>query len=195
MAQTLYGPAVLKTTNDTTPVRLNSRSYTQASGDSIGFQSKPSQTVTTTGTVKGGDISPRVQDGIAAANIIGLHVDTDMKGSSGNVSGDVRVLELEVVSDVSRTGTISGDAALIKGRTNLTPTVSGHVVGIKFGQSEAAGGNWDGVVKAPVQAGFAAKHGGGGASLPADVGWLRVIVTDADGAANPVAYKIALYND
>jgi hypothetical protein len=185
----------INTISDDKQVRINSRAFTQASGDSIGFQSKPNQTVTTTGTVKGGDISPRLQDAIAAANLIGLHVDCDQKGTTGNISGDVRILELEAVTDVTRTSTVAGDVCLIKGRTNHTAAVTGHVVAIKLGQSEAAGGNWDGLAKVPVQASFCAKHTGAGAALPADAGYVTVIVTDADGAANPVVYKLALFNN
>lgn len=48
----------LKTTTDSKPVRINSRNYTQASGDSIGFQATPNQTVTTTGEVFGAQLKP-----------------------------------------------------------------------------------------------------------------------------------------
>lgn len=184
----------LNTLSDDKQVRINSRSYTQATGDTMAFQSKPSQTVTTTGTVKGGDISPRLQDAVAAANLIGLHIDVDQKGTTGNISGQVAVLELEAVTDVTRTSTVSGDCSIIKARTNFTPTVTGHVVFAKLQQSEAAGGNWDGLVKAPVQASFCAKHTNAGATLPTDAGYITVIVTDADGAANPVIYKLGLFN-
>jgi hypothetical protein len=132
---------------DTSPILLNSRSYQQATGDSIGFQSKPSQVITTTGTVKGGDISPRLQSGIAAANLIGLHIDTDMKGTAGgNVSGDVRGVEIELVSDGGSGRTIAGKASAIKLRSNIDATITGVVTCMRVPSGEAAAGQWEGLL-------------------------------------------------
>lgn len=130
---------VLNTTTDSTQVRINSRSFTQATGDSIGFQSKPSQTVTTTGSVFGGQISPRLQSGIAAANIIGLDVNSDLKGTAaGTVSGDVRALNLELVTDDAGTRTISGDVTHIRLRSAFSATtITGNFTAIKIEKPEA----------------------------------------------------------
>ena len=137
---------VLKTESDDKQVRINSRSFTQASGDTMAFQSKPSQTVTTTGSVQGGQISPRLQDAIAAANVIGLHVDIDLKGSSGDVSGALKVLELELV-DAGAGRTITGDVAGATFRSNMGSTISGQCVPLKVFQHETAAGAWDGILK------------------------------------------------
>lgn len=136
----------LNSTSDDKQPRLNSRSFTQATGDSIGFQSKPSQTVTTTGSVQGGQISPRLQDAIAAANVIGLHVDIDLKGTSGDVSGALKVLELELV-DAGAGRTITGDVAGATFRSNMGSTISGQCVPLKVFQHETAAGAWDGILK------------------------------------------------
>jgi len=183
----------LQTVKDDKQVRINSRSYTQASGGSIGFQSKPSQTVTTTGDVIGGEVSPRVQSAIGFGTAKGLHVDFDMKGTGGGNGTNVWVTEIECIAPASSGRTISGDIAFTRYRSGLEGiTVSGHVVPIKVAPHE--GRAWDGLVKVPVNTTLAAKQTGS-AALPANVGWIRVVVTDADGAANPVAYKLPLYND
>jgi hypothetical protein len=134
----------INTEKDNNPVRINSRTYQQASGSSIAFQAKPSQAQTTTGSVSGGEISPRVQSGVAAAQIIGLHVDTDMKGTAGgNVSGDVKGMEIEMVSDAGSGRTIAGRVNGIRFRTNLDAVVTGNVAPLRVPTGEAAGGQWD----------------------------------------------------
>lgn len=161
MAQTQYivgggistGNVTLNTSVDSTQVRINSRSYTQASGDSMAFQAKPSQTVTTTGTVKGGDISPRLQAAVGAGNLIGLHVDTDMKGSTGGNVTAIYGLEVEVVSDASSGRTISGNVSAIKVRSNLDATVSGIVAVLEVPAGEVAGGQWDALANIAAVAG------------------------------------------
>lgn len=45
----------INTVSDDKIVKINSRNYTQVSGSSIGFQVKPAQTVTSTGSVIGGN--------------------------------------------------------------------------------------------------------------------------------------------
>lgn len=163
----------LNTTSDNTQVRINSRSFTQASGDSIGFQSKPSQTVTTSGTVQGGQISPRVQAAIGAATLIGLHVDTDAKGSTGGNITTIRGLELEIVSDASSGRTIT-DVEAIKFRTNLDATVSGNVVAFRIPTGEAAGGQWDALAKIDNVANVFDDTDSGTSSTKA--GFIKVIV-------------------
>lgn len=167
---------ILNTVSDDKQVRINSRSFTQASGDSMAFQAKPSQTVTTTGSVQGGQISPRLQAGIAAASLIGLHIDTDMKGATGgDVSGDVRGMEIEMVSDASSGRTIAGDVQGIRFRTNLDATVTGHVVPIYVLSGEAAGGQWDAFVKFSAAIAGVVNHAPGTEPTTAD-GYIKVLV-------------------
>lgn len=129
----------LNTTTDTTSVRLNSRNYTQATGSSIGFQSKPAQTVTSTGSVIGGEISPRVNSAVAIANVIGLHVDSYLKGTAaGTVSGDVRGMQIELVTDDAGTRTISGDVTGLRMRSAFSATgITGNFTAFKIEKPEA----------------------------------------------------------
>jgi len=129
----------LKTASDSDPVKINSRSYTQTSGNSIGFQSKPSQTVTTTGEVIGGEISPRLQDDIDAAVIKGLHVDVDLKGTTARtISSDVRGVEVELVTSDAGTSTISGYVTGLRFRTVFSATaITGVFSAIRIEKPEA----------------------------------------------------------
>src|SRR3990167_9077268 len=140
----------LKSADDTKPVTLNSRNYTQTSGSSIGFQSKPAQTVTTTGSVIGGEISPRVNNDIDVANVIGLHVDTYLKGTATRtVSGDVRGEQIELVTDDAGTGTYSGKVVGLRFRTAFSATgITGLFVPISVEKPEAQTNsqNYDGVL-------------------------------------------------
>lgn len=128
-------------------VRINNRSYSGTSGDVIGFQSKPSQTVSSSGNIIGAQISPRLQSGVAltgSGSLIGFHVDTDLKGTAGgNVAGDVRGMEIEMVSDASSARTVAGNVVGIRFRTNLDATVTGTVACFQVPSGEAAGGQWD----------------------------------------------------
>lgn len=119
--------------------QLIANSDSTTSGDSIGFTSKPPQTVTTTGSVFGGQISPRLNNGIAAGNIIGLHVDTYLKGTSaGTVSGDVRGMQIEMVTDDAGTRTIGGDVVGLRFRSAFSATtITGNFVPIKIEKPEA----------------------------------------------------------
>lgn len=134
---------ILNTTSDNKQVRINSRSFTQATGDSIGFQSKPSQTVTTTGSVFGGQISPRLQSAIAAGNVIGLDANCDLKGTAaGTVSGDVRALNLELVTDDAGTRDIGGNVNFIRMRAAFSAgTITGKFVPIRIEKAEAQTGS------------------------------------------------------
>lgn len=129
----------LDTVSDNRQVRINSRNFTQTSGSSIGFQSKPAQTVTSTGSVIGGEISPRVNDDIDIANVIGLHVDSFLKGTTAKtISGDVRALQLELVTDDAATNTISGNVNAIRIRSAFSATtITGSFIPIRIEKAEA----------------------------------------------------------
>lgn len=176
----------IKSFDDSKPAILNSRSYTQASGNSIAFQAKPSQTVTTTGEVIGGEISPRTQDLVGAGVLKGLHIDLDMKGSGAATIGTERLLELEAVGGAGKT--VTNDLQYIRMRLNQNATVSGDVVGLSLEAKEAPSVAWSAFAKFGVDAGLAAKHTSAGTALPADVGWIRVKIGDT-------FYKLPAYND
>lgn len=105
---------VLNTTSDNRQVELNSRNFTQATGDSIAAKANPSQTVTTTGAIYGLQISPRVQDGVAAAALVAVQGAPVFKGTTGTISGDVRAFEASIdLNDVSGTRTVSGTVSAL----------------------------------------------------------------------------------
>jgi hypothetical protein len=135
----------LNTESDDKQVRINSRNFTQASGDSIGFQSKPNQTIGSSGSVFGGQISPRVASGVAlsgSGSIIGLHVDVNPKGTAaGTVGGDIRALNLELVTDDAATRTVTGNLNFIRMRAAFSGTVSGTFVPIRIEKAETQTGS------------------------------------------------------
>ena len=127
----------IKTVDDGKVVKLNSRNYTQASGNSIAFQVKPAQTVASSGNVIGGEISPRVNSGIAlsgSGSVIGLHVDAYLKGTAaGTIAGDVRGMQIEMVTDDAGTRTVSGDVVGLRFRTAFSATtITGKMIAIKI---------------------------------------------------------------
>ena len=125
-------------------IRLNSRPFQNTSGSAIGFQSKPNQVVASTGTVVGGEVSPRVASGIACANVIGLHVDAQLKGTAaGAISGDVRGLQVEMVTDDAGIRAITGNVSLIRLRTAFSAAITGIFSAIRIEKNEAQTGSAD----------------------------------------------------
>lgn len=122
-----------------TTVRLNSRTSTDATADLIGFQSKPGVGVATAKNVIGGEISPRVNDTFAltgSGTIIGLHVDAYLKGTTGNIAGDVRGAQIELVTDDAGTRTVSGDVVGLRFRAAFSGTITGDMVVIRVEKAE-----------------------------------------------------------
>lgn len=121
-------------------VRLNSITNTGTANSWIGFQSKPAQGVDTAQNVIGGEISPRLNDGIdltGTGSIIGLHMDAYLKGTTGNVAGDVRGAQIELVTDDAATRTISGDVIGLRFRAAFSGTITGDMVAISIEKAEA----------------------------------------------------------
>ena len=131
----------LNTTSDNKPTRINSRNFTQTSGNSIGFQSKPAQTVGSSGNVIGFEVSPRVNDTIAltgSGSVIGAHIDAYLKGTgAGTIAGDVRGLQIEMVTDDAGTRTISGNVSMLRFRAAFSATtITGKFVPIRIEKTE-----------------------------------------------------------
>lgn len=129
----------LDTQSDDRAVRINHRDYsTLTSGTSLGFSTKPAQAVASTGVIMGGEISPRVNSGIAVANIIGLHVTAYLKGIvAGTISGDVRSLQVELVTTDAGTRTIGGDVMGLRMRSAFSATtITGDFVAFKIEKPE-----------------------------------------------------------
>lgn len=127
---------------DNRTIRLNSRDYVQTTGSSVGMQSKPNQTVTTTGDVIGAEISPRVAGDIGAGALIALRADPVLKaGSSGTVS-NVRAIECNIDFSDSDTRTISADVCAMRIFPDFgTLTISGDKAVFILATPNA--GTWD----------------------------------------------------
>lgn len=101
------------TQNLSKTIRLNSQTdSTTASGDLIGFQSKPRIGVTGTQTVYGCQISAQISSGIAltgSGSVIGGHFDVYVRGTAaGTIAGDVRGLQIELTTDDAGVRDITG---------------------------------------------------------------------------------------
>ena len=121
-------------------VRINSRTTTQTSGNFIGFQSKPGQGAASTGNVIGCEISPRVNDTFAltgSGSVIGAHMDAYLKGTTGNIAGDVRGAQIELVTDDAGTRTVTGDVIGLRFRAAFSGTITGDMVVIRIEKAEA----------------------------------------------------------
>jgi len=106
-------------------IRLNVKTFTDTlatTGTLIGFQCKPRLGVASTGTVTGSETSSQVSNGIAVANMIGAHVDCYVRGTTGNISGDVRGLQVELVTDDAGARTISGNVSSVRLRSAFSAT-------------------------------------------------------------------------
>ena len=177
----------LETVSDGKPVRLNSRNYTATTGDIVGFQSKPAQTVSKTDNgVIGAEISPRLNSGVALAGasgfIIGLHVDVYLKGTAaGTVASDVRALNLELVTDDAGTRTISGNVNAIRIRSAFSATtITGTFVPIRIEKAEAQTGSqqYDAVLDLPSTVAGVWNSAPGTEPSTAD-GYIKVLVNGA----------------
>ena len=114
-------------------IRLNSQTdSTTASGDLIGFQSKPRIGVTGTQTVYGCQISAQISSGIAltgSGSVVGAHVDVYVRGTAaGTIAGDVRGMQIELTTDDAGTRDISGYVTALRIRKVFS---AGTVTGVQ----------------------------------------------------------------
>jgi hypothetical protein len=138
----------LDTTTDSKPVRINSRSYTQTSGSTIGMQVKPNQSVATTGDVIGAEISPRIASGLGCGALIGAVFEPILKGTSlaGTVS-EVRGVHVALTDENIAGRTITNDIVAMRVYMQLAAhTVSGDVAVLKVG-ANAGAQQWDYLMK------------------------------------------------
>jgi hypothetical protein len=146
----------LNTTSDNKPVLVNSRNYTQTSGDSIAMQSKPSQTITGTASVYGAQFSPRFQDAIGGGALVAVQGAPVLKGNTGNLSSDVRAFEASidlnnVASGRTITGTVSALYAYLQSSSSTTYTGGCAVIHVAAEDTH----KWDFLIKAQATNGFA----------------------------------------
>jgi len=134
----------IDTTADNRAVRLNARNFVQTSGDTIGFAAIPNQAATTTGEVYGGQIKPRVAAGFDAATVNGLGIDSELKSGGGDLSSDLRGVNMYLGATGS--GTIGGNVVGLRLRSEVNINPTGHIVAMLPVQHEGSQG-WDGLIK------------------------------------------------
>lgn len=127
-------------------VRINSITNTGTANSFIGFQSKPAQGAASANGLTGCEISPRLNSAIAltgaGGTIIGAHIDCYLKGTTGNIGGDVRALNLELVTDDAGARDITGQVNGIRMRMAFSAgTVSGAISAIRIEKAEAQTGS------------------------------------------------------
>lgn len=133
----------IKSVTDTKNVRINSRNYTQTSGDASGVQIKPNQSVSGTAGITGLEVSPRFAAGIAGSNLIGIKADPLLKAGSGNLSGQVTAVQANIDFGVSGTRTIGGDVSAFESFLAIpsTYTYSGDIAFLRVRSVNIKG--WD----------------------------------------------------
>jgi len=114
---------------------------TRTSKSAIGQQIRATQTVDNTSgeSVIGAEVSARVNDDVDAESAIGLKVDAYLRGTAAKtMGGDVRGLNLEVVTDDGGTNTIDGDVSMLRFRAAFSAsTLTGNFVPIRIEKAEA----------------------------------------------------------
>lgn len=176
----------MATTSDSVPVKLNSRNFTQASGDTIGFQVTPNQAADTTGEVFGGQIKPRVASGFDAATVNGLGIDSELKGSgAGALSSDLRGINMYLGATGS--GTIGGNVVGLRVRQEVNINPTGRIVFAHIVQHEGSQG-WDGLLEFTEALGTHSMTTSSDKDANTAAGTIKVY-------ANGTLYHIQLYAD
>jgi len=125
-------------------IRLNSKTESTDTANSlIGFQSKPRRGVSAATDVIGCEISAQISDAIAltgSGSMIGAHVDVYLRGDEGDIAGDVRGQQIELVddNDGSPGRTVAGNVNHLRFRTNLSCAVTGKTSCIRVENEEGS---------------------------------------------------------
>lgn len=174
----------LNTQTDSKQVRINSRNFTQATGDTIGLQVTPNQTVTTTGEIFGAQFKPRAAANVDAATVNGIGIDSEVKSGTGALSSDLRGINLYL--GATGTGTIAGNIVGIRARveSNINPT--GNIVLLLPVTHEGSQG-WDGLIKFDAALGTHSMTTNTDKTGNAKSGTIKVIGSDG------TVYHIQLY--
>ena len=144
----------LSTVDNDKQVRISHKSYDNATGDTIGYTSKPNQTVTTTGDVYGAQMQPRLAAAVGANRLVGYQAAPIIKGSSGvsgTVTNGVQCFRAELTDEAGAGKTFSDDLvgfdvrgiAMVSGHTFDSNV---HTVGFRMAASENSK-TWDAVLK------------------------------------------------
>ena len=168
------------------PVKINSKNFTKTSGDSIGFETRPNQTVNTTGEVFGAQIKPRVAANIDAQGVNGLGIDSELKSGTGDLSADLRGINLYMGATGS--GSIGGDVVGIRVRAEVSINPTGNIIMLLPVQHEGSQ-TWDGLIKFPAALGTHSMTTSSDKTANTDLGTIKVILSDGTLA------HIALFAD
>lgn len=135
-------------------IRLNVRNYLQTSGDAIGIQVKPRLTQTSTGEVRGAEISPSISSGFGAASLTGVFADCYLRGSGAGTVTVVRAVQAQIEDDVNGgtngTKTLSLVAAYTASQAlSTTQTVSSgpHVLQVYSVAESGSAKQWESFVR------------------------------------------------
>src|SRR3990167_7326366 len=122
----------IDTATDSKNVRINSRNFPATTGDAIAVKIKPAVSVTKTADgLKGLEVSPRVNSGIAMAGasgtVIGIHADVYLKGTAAGAIGvraafsasiTGKMIPIRIEKAETQTGSLQWDAVLDLPSTN-----------------------------------------------------------------------------
>jgi len=126
-------------------IRLNSITNTGTANSFIGFQSKPRQGASTAQNTIGCEISAQISDTFAttgSGSLIGAHVDVYLRGTTGAIAGDVRGLQIELVTDDAGARDITGEVNGIRMRAAFSAgTVTGAISAIRIEKMETQTGS------------------------------------------------------
>ena len=181
---------VLLVNSNNKQVRINHRSYDNATGDTIGYTSKPNQTVTTTGDVYGAQMQPRVQAAVGANRLVGYQSAPIIKGSSGvsgTVTNGVQCFRAELTDELGAGKTFGDDLVGFDVRgiameSGHTYSSNVHTCGFRMTNSENSKA-WDAVMKlVSTQGGVWNDDPTTELNLPGGTvkGYIKVIVNNAD---------------
>ncbi len=140
----------IMTVLDSKNVRINSRDYTQTSGDSIAGQSKPNQSVDGTVSVYGWQFSPRFADAIGGGSLSGVQSNPILKDNTGDLTGDFRCFEAKLEGGNAATRTIAGVCSCFRAEQQLSSGGT-YTGGVYVLEAKAKVNNkaWDGLMLLP----------------------------------------------
>lgn len=186
-------------TLSTKNIRLNSQTWAVSSGDQIGVQIKPGisgaagcTTCTTSGSLRGLEVSPRMNSAVASTNSEGVQAikaDVYLKGATGNITGDIRTLQLELVDDynsgTNSTRTIAGDTTFFWIRPAVSWETSGTYSVFNIRTPDSGTHDIDALFYFPAEQNIV-EISAASASIPANTGYILIKV-------NTTLYRIAIY--
>ncbi len=152
----------IETTDDDKNIRIQSRNYASTSGEFSAIQIKPNITTDGTVTIYGIECSPRFASAAGGNTLVGIRSTPILKGTSGTLTGDVRVYQAELTDENAAGRTIDGVVSMLWCWHQL----AGHTFtgGIYVMDLRTAGGGkgWDGFVnvQASGDAGFTTSSDG-----------------------------------